>query len=369
VNQPEHIPITYPGGSYDYWVGHDLLPRIRELAAINGPMVIVTDDTTAALHLGRCGDADLVVVLPSGRREKTLATVEKVHRKLLDAHFDRSTTLVSLGDSIIGDVTAFAAATYLRGVDVVHVPTELIAMIDTSVGGKVGLDVPHGRNLIGLFKQPRAVIADVTTLQSLSPTAFTAGMSEVVKHALIEGEDMTRRIESSAWDSAATTGESIEGLEDLVARAVRVKVDVVAEDPFDEDRRQVLNLGHTFAYAFESAMLGDITHGEAVGVGLVAASKLSANLGVCDIGLHHRVTDLVRHVGQQTTLPRPAATDVIDGAFAHDKKRRGQQQRFVLLERVGSPIVLGVDDRAAVLDAIEVVQPIGSRPHPQRRES
>ena len=136
-------------------------------------------------------------------------------------------------------------------------------MIDTSVGGKVGLDVPHGRNLIGLFKQPRAVIADVMTLRSLSPNVFSAGMSEVVKHALIEGEDLTRRIESSEWDSvASTTGGSTDDLEDLVARAVQVKVDIVEEDPLDEARRQVLNLGHTFAYAFESAMLGDVSHGE-----------------------------------------------------------------------------------------------------------
>ena len=299
-----------------------------------------------------------MVVLPAGRLEKTLGTVQKIHRKLLDARLDRSTTLISLGDSIIGDVTAFAAATYLRGIDVVHMPTELIAMIDTSVGGKVGLDVPHGRNLIGLFKQPRAVVADVTTLQSLSPGAFSAGMSEVVKHALIKGEDMTRQIESSEWDSVeSTTGSSIDDLEDLVARAVQVKVDIVAEDPLDEARRQVLNLGHTFAYAFESAMLGDVTHGEAVGIGLVAASRLSAKLGLCDPSLHNRVQHLVQHVGQHTSLPRPISIDAVDRSFAHDKKRRGEEQRFVLLERVGSPVVMGVDDRAAVLDAIQSVQP------------
>lgn len=355
---PSRIEVTYPSGAYDYWVGHDLLGSYRDLAAIDGPVAVVTDEATGAQHLGAFDDADLVVVLPSGRNEKTLATVQKVHRKLLDARLDRSTTLISLGDSIVGDVTAFTAATYLRGVDVVHVPTELIAMIDTSVGGKVGLDVPHGRNLIGLFKQPRAVIADVTTLRSLSATAFAAGMSEVVKHALIKGEEMTRRIESSDWDSVeATTGGSIEDLVDLVARAVQVKVDVVAEDPFDEARRQVLNLGHTFAYAFESAMLGDVSHGEAVGIGLVAATKLSANLNLCDPKLHRRVEHLVRHVGQEPRLPRSVPLEAIDQAFAHDKKRLGAEQRFVLLRDVGEAVVMGVDDRGAILDAIESIQP------------
>ena len=358
TSAPSRIEVTYPGGSYDYWVGHDLLDSYRELAGTKGPTAIVTDETTGSQYLDSFGDADLVIVLPSGRHGKTLATVQQVHRKLLDARLDRSTTLVSLGDSIIGDVTAFAAATYLRGIDVAHIPTELIAMIDTSVGGKVGLDVPHGRNLIGLFKQPSAVIADVTTLRSLSPTAFSAGMSEVVKHALIKGEDMTQQIESSAWDSVeSTTGGSVQDLQDLVARAVQVKVDVVAEDPFDEARRQVLNLGHTFAYAFESAMLGDVSHGEAVGIGLVAATKLSSNLDLCDPQLHQRVEHLVRHVGQEPRLPRSTSIDAIDRAFAHDKKRLGAEQRFVLLEDVGAPIVMGVNDRAAILDAIESVQP------------
>jgi 3-dehydroquinate synthetase len=316
---PSRIDVTHPDGTYTYWVGADLLGSYRDLAAIDGPSVIVTDEETGSRFLGECGDADLVIVLPSGRREKTLATVQKIHRKLLDARLDRSTTLVSLGDSIIGDVTAFAGATYLRGIDVVHVPTELIAMIDTSVGGKVGLDVPHGRNLIGLFKQPRAVIADVTTLRSLSPAEFAAGMSEVVKHGLIEGEEMTKRIESSEWDSVeSTSGGSVDDLEDLVARAVRVKVDVVSEDPLDEGRRQVLNLGHTFAYAFESALLGDLSHGEAVGVGLVAASRLSAGLGLCDRSLHDRVRHLVCHVGGHPSLPRQIPIDAVDAAFALD---------------------------------------------------
>jgi 3-dehydroquinate synthetase len=355
---PSRIEVRYPGGTYDYWVGNGVLGSYGDLAAIEGPTAIVTDEATGRRFLGECGEADLVVILPSGRCEKTLATVQKIHRKLLDARLDRSTTLISVGDSVVGDVTAFAAATYLRGIDLVHIPTELIAMIDTSVGGKVGLDVPHGRNLIGLFKQPRAVIADVATLRSLSPVAFAAGMSEVVKHALIDGEEMTARIESSEWDSAeSTTGGSVDDLVDLVASAVRVKVDIVAEDPFDEGRRQVLNLGHTFAYAFESALLGDLSHGEAVGIGLVAAGRLSTGLGLGEPALHDRIRHLVQHVGQQPSLPRRISTEAVDLALAHDKKRRGEQHRFVLLEDIGSPLVVSVDDRQAILDAIDSVQP------------
>ena len=299
-----------------------------------------------------------MVVLPSGRLEKTLATVQKVHRKLLDARLDRSTTLISLGDSIIGDVTAFAAATYLRGIDVVHIPTELIAMIDTSVGGKVGLDVPHGRNLIGLFKQPRAVIADVTTLRSLSPNVFSAGMSEVVKHALIKGEDMTRQIESSEWDSVeSTTGGSIDDLEDLVARAVQVKVDIVAEDPLDEARRQVLNLGHTLCVRVRvsDARRRQPWRGRRDRLGRRIEAVRQAR-PVRSIAPRSRAASRPT-CRPATSLPRPIAMEAVDRAFAHDKKRRGEEQRFVLLERIGSPVVMGVDDRAAVLDAIQSVQP------------
>ncbi len=358
TSDPQRFPVTSPGGVYHYSVGAGILPFHRQLALIEGPSVVVTNEITAEQYLPSCGDVDLAIVLPSGRGQKTLGAVQAVYEQLLDAQLDRSATVVSLGDSIVGDVAAFAAATYLRGVDLVHCPTDLIAMIDTSVGGKVGLDVPQGNNLIGLFKQPSAVIADVATLQTLSPREFAAGMGEVLKHGLISGPDALDRIETGSWrDESHRLPGALGDLQALVARAVQIKIAVVQEDPFDEDRRQILNLGHTFAHAFELVDDGDLMHGEAVGVGLVAAARLSARLGYCEPGLPERVEELVRHIGLRTSLPRPFDPGAVMTAMAHDKKRRSSRLRFVLLREIGDPFVAAVDDLEVIDDILRSVQP------------
>ncbi len=199
-SDPHRFAIDNPSGDYEYSVGAAVLPFVRQLARIDGPMVVVTNAEVGALYLASCGEVDLTITLPSGNgRQKNLAAVQHVYDALLDANVDRSATIVSLGDSIVGDVAGFAAATYFRGLDLVHCPTDLIAMIDTSIGGKVGLDVPQGKNLIGLYKQPSAVVADVATLQTLSHRQFASGMAEVVKHALIAGSHLLEQLEGGEW--------------------------------------------------------------------------------------------------------------------------------------------------------------------------
>ena len=211
------------------------------------------------------------ITLPSGNgRQKNLAAVQHVYDALLDANVDRSATIVSLGDSIVGDVAGFAAATYFRGLDLVHCPTDLIAMIDTSIGGKVGLDVPQGKNLIGLYKQPSAVVADVATLQTLSRRQFASGMAEVVKHALIAGSHLLDQLEGGEWHALSHEERDALGrLQSLVALAIQVKIAIVQDDPFEESRRAILNLGHTFAYAFEQVggERPDARRGSRTGVG------------------------------------------------------------------------------------------------------
>ncbi len=358
TSDPHRYAIASPGGEYHYSVGAGILPFHRQLARIEGPSVVVTNETVAEHYLPSCGDVDLAIVLPAGADQKTVASVQAVHDRLLDAQLDRSATVVSLGDSIVGDVAAFAAATYMRGVDLVHCPTDLIAMVDTSVGGKVGLDVPQGKNLIGLFKQPAAVIADVATLQTLSPREFSAGMGEVLKHGLISGADALARIETGHWrDEGHRLPGALGDLQALVAQAVQIKIAVIQEDPYDENRRQILNLGHTFAHAFELVDDGDLMHGEAVGVGLVAAARLSARLGYSASDLPARVEELVRHVGLRPALPRPLDPSAVMAAMARDKKRRASQQRFVILRDIGDPIVTAVDDLDVVDAVVRSVQP------------
>ena len=359
TSDPHRFAIDNPSGGYEFSVGAALLPFVRQLARIEGPMVVVTNAAVGELYLASCGDVDLAVTLPVGNgRQKNLAAVQYVYDALLDANVDRSATIVSLGDSIVGDVAGFTAATYFRGLDLVHCPTDLIAMIDTSIGGKVGLDVPQGKNLIGLFKQPRAVVADVATLQTLSRRQFASGMAEVVKHALIAGSHLLSQLERGEWHGLIHEERDALGrLQLLVAQAIQVKIAIVQDDPFEESRRAILNLGHTFAYAFEQVGRDAFTHGEAVGMGLVAAARLSEHVGLASPGLAGRVESLITRVGLATSLPVTMPVDALVEAMHRDKKRRAGKLRFVLLRDVGDPVVTADVPSTTLVNVLDSLQP------------
>ena len=359
TSDPHRFAIDNPSGGYEFSVGAALLPFVRQLARIEGPMVVVTNAAVGELYLASCGDVDLAVTLPVGNgRQKNLAAVQYVYDALLDANVDRSATIVSLGDSIVGDVAGFTAATYFRGLDLVHCPTDLIAMIDTSIGGKVGLDVPQGKNLIGLFKQPRAVVADVATLQTLSRRQFASGMAEVVKHALIAGSHLLSQLERGEWHGLIHEERDALGrLQLLVAQAIQVKIAIVQDDPFEESRRAILNLGHTFAYAFEQVGDDAFTHGEAVGMGLVAAARLSEHVGLASPGLAGRVESLITRVGLATSLPVTMPVDALVEAMHRDKKRRAGKLRFVLLRDVGDPVVTADVPSTTLVNVLDSLQP------------
>ena len=360
TSDPHRFAIDNPSGDYEYSVGAAILPFVRQLARIDGPMVVVTNAEVGSLYLASCGDVDLTVTVPSGNgRQKNLAAVEHVYDALLDANVDRSATIVSLGDSIVGDVAGFAAATYFRGLDLVHCPTDLIAMIDTSIGGKVGLDVPQGKNLIGLYKQPSAVVADVATLQTLSRRQFASGMAEVVKHALIAGSHLLEQLEGGEWHGLSHEERDALGrLQSLVALAIQVKIAIIQDDPFEESRRAILNLGHTFAYAFEQVGGSALMHGEAVGLGLVAAARLSELGGFALPGLADRVKSLVSRVGLATTLPSTMSGDALIAAMHRDKKRHAGKVRFVLMHDVGDPFVADDVSPSALDEVLASLQPV-----------
>ena len=359
TSDPHRFAIDNPSGDYEYSVGAAILPFVRQLGRIEGPMVVVTNAEVGGLYLASCGDVDLTVTVPSGNgRQKNLVAVQHVYDALLDANVDRSATIVSLGDSNVGDVAGFAAATYLRGLDLVHCPTDLIAMIDTSIGGKVGLDVPQGKNLIGLYKQPSAVVADVATLQTLSRRQFASGMAEVVKHALIAGSHLLEQLEGGEWHALShEERDALGSLQSLVALAIQVKIAIVQDDPFEASRRAILNLGHTFAYAFEQVGGSALTHGEAVGLGLVAAARLSELGGFALPGLADRVESLVSRVGLATTLPLFMSADALIAAMHRDKKRQAGKVRFVLMREVGDPFVADDVSPAALDKVLASLQP------------
>lgn len=307
-----------------------------------GRVFVVTDANVAPLYGGLLEDAlrdagwtPRVEVLPAGERTKSMRHLQHLYDAALGWGIDRTTPVLALGGGVVGDLAGFAAATLLRGLPLVQVPTSLIAQVDSALGGKTGLNHAVGKNLVGAFHQPRFVAADLATLQSLPEREWTSGLAEVVKHGLIAGGALFDRLEAERGPLWARE-------EDVVARVVppaaAVKARIVAEDEREQGRRAVLNLGHTFGHAVERvAGYGTFTHGEAVALGLRAAIHLSAAL--------HPEADFARARRLVAALPTPdpgtLALDALVTAMQADKKVERGRLRFVLLRRVGDAYVRG----------------------------
>ena len=350
---PFRLPVVYPGGEYAVIVGEGLLERLVELAGITGPYAVVTDSNVGPLYAERCRETTAVITLPAGEQHKTLATVQRIYDELLAAGLDRKGTIVALGGGVIGDMAGFAAATYLRGVEFVQCPTSLLAMVDASVGGKVGVDLPQGKNLVGAFKQPTAVLADISTLATLPPVELSAGMAEVVKHGLVSNPELFEGLEFGDWRLTGGSQLPIAKLQSLLREAIQVKRDIVQEDPYEQGRRALLNLGHTFGHAIEQVSGYAIRHGEGVAMGLVAAANLSARLGYCEPALQTRIETVLANVGLPRRIPASLAAESLYQAMGHDKKKAAGTLRFVLLRGVGEAFVLGGVGKTAVMETLE----------------
>ena len=345
---------------YDVVVGPHALRELRRLLAPRRRVAFVSQAAVAQHHAAavRAGlDDSELFLISEGEPAKTLGTVERLGRELAAWGLLRDDVVVALGGGVVGDVAGFTSAVYHRGVDVVQVPTTLLAQIDSAVGGKTGVNLPEGKNLIGAFHQPAAVVADVDTLGTLPEREFRAGLGEVAKYALISllgaGDDsLTRLVEESAGRIRARDREV---LADLVARCVELKADVVAHDP--EERtglRATLNYGHTFAHALEAyAGYDDLLHGEAVGVGLVFAGALAVASGRVDAATGDRHRDIVAALDVPVTARGDLDRSKLIELMRRDKKAKGGLT-FVLLGPTGLERV--DDPPPAVLDrAFEAV--------------
>ncbi len=353
---PKSLTVENPQKSYEYVVGAGLLPFMRQLAGIDGEVVIITDEAVHGLYGPSCSSIGHIIEIPSGRQHKSLVTVQAVYDELLNRGFDRGGTIISLGGSVVGDVAGYVAATYMRGVNVIQCPTSLIAMVDTSVGGKTSIDLPQGKNMIGVYKQPAKVIADVATLQTLHQADFVSGMAEVIKHGLIAESNLLEQVEQGHWAKNWDRSPSYIGeLQRLVAQAIQVKINIVQADPFEYGQRSILNLGHTFAYAIEQVSNNTYRHGEAVSMGLIAAANLSVRLGFCDISLQQRIEDILRSVNLPTHIPSHIRPDALLQAMQHDKKKRAGQLRFILLRGIGDAFVSDEVANTEVLATISAV--------------
>lgn len=348
--------VNAPGGDYDIRIEGgllDSLPGILDGLRLARAVTIVATNVTLAPLYGEVLAAKLpdarLVTMPDGEQYKTLATVASLYVDFVSAGLDRSGAVIALGGGVVGDTVGFAAATYLRGVRLVQIPTTLLAMVDSSVGGKVGVDLPQGKNLVGAFKQPDVVLIDPNVLRTLPDRQWRCGMAEVIKHGLLADEGLLDMIENDIrLDDLAQAAE-------LIRRAVQVKVDIVQQDPFEQNVRAFLNLGHTFGHALEQVSGYSWLHGEAVGVGLIAAARLSAALGLCPAVIAERVEHIVTLVGLPNRIG-DYEPEAVYAAMGTDKKRKSGRLRFVLLKGVAAPVLVDDAPKEAVLDVLRGLQ-------------
>lgn len=310
-------------------------------------VAIVTNTRLAPLYGLALADrlpGACLITLPDGEQYKTMDSLARLYGELLAAGVDRSGLVIALGGGVIGDLAGFAAATFMRGVALIQAPTSLLAMVDASIGGKVGVDLPQGKNLAGAFKDPLAVFADTDTLATLPPVERRCGLAEVVKSALIADPALLEELSADPLPPDDT----------IITRTARVKIALVNQDRTEQGVRAFLNLGHTFAHAIEQVSGYAWKHGEAVAVGLVGAARLSERLGLVAPGLSAQVESVLRRLELPT---RYEALDPGDlwAAMSRDKKWRGGTATFVLLEGVGRPRVernVSAGDALAVLEEL-----------------
>jgi 3-dehydroquinate synthase len=345
---------------YTVSVGHGLARRLPEvLAGVRGRRTVVAASRRVLSLHGRTLERPLralgavaTVALPDGERFKTTATLATIHDALVEARLGRDGLVVALGGGVVGDVAGFAAATYMRGVDWVGVPTTLLSMVDSSVGGKTGVNHPRGKNLIGAFHQPRAVVIDPSFLDTLPPRELRSGAYEVLKCAVLADEALLDTIERAP---AGVRGWDAPSLEQAIATAVRVKADVVSGDEREGGQRRVLNLGHTIGHALESVTrYRRFAHGEAVGWGLVGAAAIARDRDLLDAAAFQRIAEAVDHVGPRPPVADLDAGDVLD-AISHDKKARAGRVPFVLPVAVGRVQIHDDIEPAEVRRALRVM--------------
>lgn len=344
----ERIPVIAPDSTYEIVIQPGLLKVLNPAAyGLEKHTIIATNPTLRELYgealVQRLPHAS-IAIMQDGEQYKTLDTVRDFYGQFVNFGADRQTTIIALGGGVVGDSAGFAAASYMRGIRLVQIPTSLLAMVDSSVGGKVGVDLPQGKNLVGAFKQPDVVLIDTDVLQSLPVREWRCGMAEIIKHGLLADEGLLNPALYAPEKSA-----------ELVRRAVQVKVDVVQADPYEQNIRAHLNLGHTFAHAIERVSEYQWLHGEAVGVGVLAAAKLSQRLGLADTSLVEAVDTILAEIGLPSRLNGLDA-NALYAAMGTDKKWQSGRSRFILLRGICQPEIVENVPQDVVLEVLREMQ-------------
>ena len=354
------IRIELGPASHDAHVGAGILDRLGELAHAAGlkpgSSAVITDRTVEKLYaagvvdaLRKSGFAPVVISIAPGEASKSLAALESLYDRMTAAALDRSSTVFALGGGVVGDLAGFAAATFLRGIALVQVPTTVVAQVDSALGGKTGINHRHAKNLIGAFYQPRLIVADVTTLATLPDREFREGLAEVIKYGAIMDAALIADLER---DLDAILARRANLLEHVVARSLAHKAAVVGADERESGLRKTLNFGHTIGHAIEaSAGYGSYLHGEAVAIGMVEAARLSSRYAGLSADEASRLQRLIERAGLPTAMPAGWNNADFLRALGLDKKRTAGAVEFVLLDRLGHAFTknLSIDEIVAAL--------------------
>lgn len=357
------VPVRLAQHEYDIHVGVGLLDELGKLwpPTMGRRAAVISASTVAGLYADRClralqgaGWQTVLLRVPDGEASKTLAQAERLYTGCLEAGLDRSSTVFALGGGVVGDLAGFVAATYMRGLPFVQVPTTLLAQVDASVGGKTAVDLPQGKNLVGVFHQPALVAIDVGTLQTLPDRELQAGMAEIVKHAAIADESMFGWLEKTA---ERLLERDMALLSPLVARNCQIKAAVVEADPLEKGVRACLNYGHTVGHAVEAgAGEWDLRHGEAVAWGIVAEARLAVRLGLSVPEVADRQEKLLRRLG---LIRGPLLLDMDRArqSLMHDKKVVGGAVRLPLVPEIGRFVI---QERAPLDELVKALEELAT---------
>jgi 3-dehydroquinate synthase len=333
------------GKGYDVRIrmdGLDQLGHALSRRGMKGPVCVVSDDRVGPLYgdrllasLSKNGFAGRLSMIPSGEVHKNMETVQSLWQEFLSAGLERTSTIIALGGGVVGDLAGFAASTYLRGVPWIALPTSLLAMVDASLGGKTGVDLPQGKNLVGAFYPPRLVLADPSVLETLPEAELRSGLAEVVKAGVIADPGLYALC-AAGWEAVRAH------LDEIVRRSMAVKVAIIEEDPYERGRRAALNLGHTIGHAVELVSGFRLRHGEAVSIGMVAEARLAEAKGIAKSGLAADLAGVLQGLGLPVEIPAELDREAILAAMQRDKKRISGSVRFALPAGIGD-VRIGVE--------------------------
>lgn len=357
MTEPVTVQIELGERSYPVHIGQGLLDQAEPWKLLKaGKTLIVSNDVVAPLYLGRLraalGERHVAThIIADGEPHKTLATWSEILNSLVGMQAQRDCNLIALGGGVVGDICGFAAATYMRGVQFFQVPTTLLAQVDSSVGGKTGVNHAEGKNLLGAFHQPGMVLIDTQTLDTLPAREFRAGMAEVVKYGAIMDSEFMTWLEHSV---EAINSRQPAALAYLIRRSVESKARVVAADETETGIRAILNFGHSFGHALEAiTAYSEYLHGEAVAIGMVIAATLSEQRGLCPTGTAARLSRLLQALGLPVTLTPQVSNEAILAALQLDKKALAGGMRLILMQNIGMAIIDSTSSRLQIETALQ----------------